>query len=143
MVSDLKYEHLAMYAHANLTLTTVLIYRGGELLEYQHNQRFDRIFFDYGYCDLHTEPFSRREPINRYWLELYPLTVFEKKMAGDLMEGYNCSLDCILEIFSLIQNSKSVDSLTYSTYKVLTENRIDFLNLIEKNVAVNILDIEK
>jgi len=142
LLTNLEYKHLVIYANSDIRLTLKCIYRGGELIEYQHGQIIDRIFFDYGYTDLHTEPFSTREPINRYYLELYPLSIFEKTSAEELMEKFNCSLKNIEEVFALILNKIKVDDISYSTYKMLTENKIDFLNFIENNIALNILEIE-
>jgi hypothetical protein len=106
-------------------------------VEYQHKQHVDKTINEYGFEYLHTEPYSKREHINRYLLELKPLSVFEKITAKELMDMFDCSLENIHEVWKLIQKEITVNDLSYSTYKMLVKNSIDFLGYIEKDMAID------
>ena len=78
--------------------------------------------------------------INRgeFKLILKPLSDFEKVIAKDLMEKFNCSLDIIQEVWKLIQGDINLEDISLKTYLMMCKNHIDFKGLIKEGLAIDI-----
>ena len=76
----LELEHLTPYLPYGIQVTYVQRLFGGEKIVKHHNQSIDRIFMDYGFINLHTEPYSKQAPLNDYLLELRPLSDLTKEI---------------------------------------------------------------
>jgi len=69
---------------------------------------------------------------------LRPLSDFEKITCLILMDRFNCSMEIIHEIWSLIQKNISLEDISLKTYLMMCKNHIDFNCLIEKGLALDI-----
>lgn len=101
----------------------------------------DGINFSYQDVDVYSgDETYRLDSIKPY---LRPLSDFEKVIAKDLMEKFNCSLSIIQEIWKLIQKEIKLEDVSYKTYLMMCKNHIDFNNLIEKGIAIDINQLDK
>jgi hypothetical protein len=137
-MTSLEYRHLALYDRENITLTLVRSYCGGEVIEYVHNQKYDVVSFHHGFEDLHTEPYSAKEPINRYYLELYPLSIIGELTILELDEKFKGTSEDFFTARDLLQGLISIDNLSYRVYKMLIINRIDLFGFIQQDIALDI-----
>ncbi len=78
-MEKLEFKHIAPYWPFGLRVTYVQKLFGGEKIEYHHRQSIDRIFLDYGFINLHTEPYSCQAPLGSYLPELRPLSDLTKE----------------------------------------------------------------
>jgi len=74
---------------------------------------------------------------------LHPLSDFEKAICKDLMIKFSTSLMIIHEIWNLIQKEKTLNQINYETYLFMCKNHVDFNNLIENNLAIDINTINQ
>jgi len=73
---------------------------------------------------------------------LHPLSDFEKAICKDLMIKFSTSLMIIHEIWNLIQKEKTLNQISCETYLFMCKNHVDFNNLIENNLAIDINTIK-
>lgn len=73
---------------------------------------------------------------------LRPLSDFENVAAKDLMVKFSTSIDVIQEVWRLIEE-KDVDEIKFKAIQMMCENHIDFNNLIEKGLAIDINTLNK
>ena len=73
---------------------------------------------------------------------LRPLSDFEKVICKELMIKFSTSLIIIHEIWALIQKDKTLNQINYETYLFMCKNHVDFNNLIEENLAIDINTIK-
>lgn len=137
----LELKHIAPYLPYGIQVTYVQRLFGGEKIIKHHNQSIDRIFMDYGFINLHTEPYSKQAPLNDYLLELRPLSDLTKEI-----ENYNLDLSTreVNKLEKLIKtnDTQQFQNLEYSTIIFLCANHYDFQNLIPKDSAIDINTIK-
>jgi hypothetical protein len=75
---------------------------------------------------------------------LYPLSTIKKNMtAGMVKHMLNCNFDVVREIWDLKSKRISLNKITYETYIVILKNHIDYQDLIEEGLAVDVNTIKK
>ena len=69
---------------------------------------------------------------------LHPLSDFRDKIIRDIKIELDCSINQVTELFCLIDGSIRLQDITLGLYTVLCKNHVDFNNLIENNLAIDI-----
>ena len=69
---------------------------------------------------------------------LRPLSNFRDKIIRDIKIELDCSINQVTELFCLIDGSIRLQDITLGLYTVLCKNHVDFNNLIENNLAIDI-----
>lgn len=69
---------------------------------------------------------------------LRPLSDFATDTAIILMNKFHCDLDTIHEVWDLNNTSITLEEISLSTYNMFCKNHIDFNELIDKNLAIDI-----
>jgi len=88
-------------------------------------------------------PFNEKIQYHEAKPILRPLSDFEKVICKELMIKFSTSLIIIHEIWSLIQKEKTLNQINYETYLFMCKNHVDFNNLIENNLAIDINTINQ
>jgi len=125
----LELKHLAPYLPYGLKVQTEHI-EGNRIYTLEGlSAKYDRVDLDddYGWSY-----------IGGIKLILHPLSDFEKVICKELMIKFSTSLIIIHEIWTLIQKEKTLNQINYETYLFMCKNHVDFNNLIENNLAIDI-----
>jgi hypothetical protein len=136
MEEKLELKHLAPYLPYEIRVTLIEEFFGKEKIEYEHHQRIDRVYFEYGSIKLHTEPFSKFESLDCYLLELRPLSYLTKEIE------VNFKRFVPIEVLQLIDINLIFDIEILPFYKMqkLIEWKFDVFRLIDKNLAIAVTD---
>ena len=74
----------------------------------------------------------------QYKLLLHPLSEFKGMTVDSIMVKIECHRFHAYEITKLVSGENELEELTIGTYKVMCKNQIDFNNLIENGLAIDI-----
>ena len=138
---ELKLEHLAHYFPFDLRCK-ILNYKSDYVgREYGHIEGY---YFLAGKCHYMFGGKSEAGKTSDLFMPiLTPFSDFEKVIAKDLMNRFNCSLKVIEEIWKLKQGEIKIEDITCESYLMMCENHIDFNNLISEGLAISIHDINQ
>jgi len=131
----LELKHLAPYLPYGLRVT--YIHRIGDKKELVHKQSIDRVFMDYGYLNLHTEPYSKQAPIIDYLLELRPLSDLTKEEYQYIWE-LETDEESVSQWIDLDTWSQQTCKWSYDLWSTLFEKHFDVFGLIDKGLAIDI-----
>ena len=133
----LELKHIAPYLPYGLNL----------LEEFDINDDKVRILrgieLDFVVTDLERFPFNQR--LNYYEIKpiLHPLSEYCGQItAGDIMKKLNCNIKTVHQIWDLQSNEINIENMSVGAYNVMCKNHIDFNNLIENNLAIDINTIK-